>query len=83
MKILRRQDRVNLRPKGLASVRPRKIAGQWTRFAAAVTAISDPNFALIVEPTPSNGHSAEHRLANLPETPDFSLVGAAMVGLLT
>lgn len=83
MKILRRQDRVNLRLKGLASVRPRKIAGQWTRCVAVVTAISDPNFAVIVEPTPSNGHSAEHGLANSPETPDFSPVGAVMVGLLT
>ncbi|MEO9782566.1 MAG: hypothetical protein ABJH07_12385 [Sedimentitalea sp.] len=50
---------------------------------AVVTAISDPNFAVIVEPAPSNGHSAEHGLANSPETPDFSPVGAVMVGLLT
>lgn len=53
------------------------------RCAAAVTAISDLNFVVIVEPVPINCRSAEHGLANSTETPDFNLVGTCIDALPT
>ncbi len=53
------------------------------RCEVGVTAISDLNFAVIVEPQPINGHSVEQGEAILPETPDFHPTGTCFGGLPT